>query len=234
MSGTAGLVQTVNQLRRAFPAQVTADTLRKLGIAPNNETYVLNILKFVGVLDSDNKKGPQALSVFNKHDETEFQNGFAKLIATSYSDLFELYGDSAWSLSQDKLIAYFRNTDHTSDVVGKRQASTFIALANIAGKSHGSATVTNAKPKKSDAPRVTNVPAKTKKLGQPSTVDVVLPVTQISDADIITAKKGQTDQNHAMALTVRVEINLPAGGDQDTYDRIFKSIRANLLNGDVA
>ena len=34
-----------------------------------------------------------------------------------------------------------------------------------------------------------------------------------------------------MALTVRVEINLPAGGDQETYDRIFKSIRENLLNG---
>ena len=31
-------------------------------------------------------------------------------------------------------------------------------------------------------------------------------------------------------LTVRIEINLPASGDQETYDRIFKSIRDNLLN----
>jgi hypothetical protein len=30
---------------------------------------------------------------------------------------------------------------------------------------------------------------------------------------------------------VRIEINLPADGDQETYDRIFKSIRENLLNG---
>jgi len=32
-------------------------------------------------------------------------------------------------------------------------------------------------------------------------------------------------------LTVRIEINLPADGDQETYDWIFKSIRENLLDG---
>jgi hypothetical protein len=33
-----------------------------------------------------------------------------------------------------------------------------------------------------------------------------------------------------MALTVRIEINLPAGGTQETYDAIFKSIKANLID----
>ena len=33
-----------------------------------------------------------------------------------------------------------------------------------------------------------------------------------------------------MALTVRVEVNLPANASQDTYDAIFKSIRANLID----
>ena len=31
-------------------------------------------------------------------------------------------------------------------------------------------------------------------------------------------------------LTVRIEINLPAAGDRETYDNIFRSIRENLLN----
>lgn len=31
-------------------------------------------------------------------------------------------------------------------------------------------------------------------------------------------------------LTVRVEVNLPPAADQETYDRIFRSIRENLLN----
>ena len=33
-----------------------------------------------------------------------------------------------------------------------------------------------------------------------------------------------------VGLTVRIEVNLPPAADQETYDRIFKSIRANLLN----
>lgn len=37
-----------------------------------------------------------------------------------------------------------------------------------------------------------------------------------------------TDRKKDMALTVRIEINLPANGSKETYDNIFKSIRANL------
>ena len=33
-----------------------------------------------------------------------------------------------------------------------------------------------------------------------------------------------------MALTVRIEVNLPANGSKETYDNIFKSIRANLID----
>lgn len=38
------------------------------------------------------------------------------------------------------------------------------------------------------------------------------------------------DGRKDMALTVRIEINLPANGSKETYDNIFKSIRANLIN----
>jgi hypothetical protein len=41
-------------------------------------------------------------------------------------------------------------------------------------------------------------------------------------------------QGNNVGLTVRIEINLPAGGDKETYDTIFKSIRENLLNVDNA
>lgn len=107
MSGSAGLVQAVAQLRKSFPLQVAADTLKKLGIAPNNETYVLNTLRFVGVIDAEGKKSTKAASVFNKHDDAEFQAGFSELVETAYSDLFSLHGNSAWTLPTDKLISSF-------------------------------------------------------------------------------------------------------------------------------
>lgn len=134
MSGSGGVTQIVAQLRKSFPATVTAETLKKLGISPNNETYVLNILKFIGVLDNENKKAQAAVPVFNKHDSAEFQEGFAKLVRSSYKELFDLHGDDAWELAIDKLISFFRNHDGTSDIVGKRQATTFQTLARIGGK----------------------------------------------------------------------------------------------------
>ena len=44
------------------------------------------------------------------------------------------------------------------------------------------------------------------------------------------AKSHTEHDRNNFGLTVRIEINLPASGDQDTYDKIFKSIRSNLIN----
>jgi hypothetical protein len=44
------------------------------------------------------------------------------------------------------------------------------------------------------------------------------------------SKAPVTNKESPIGLTVRIEINLPADGNQETYDRIFKSIRENLLN----
>ena len=225
-SGIAGLTQTVSQLRKSFPAQFGSDTMKKLGIAPKNESYVLNTLRFLGVLDDDGKKGQKVGSVFSQHEDTDFQQGFSEIVSMAYGDLFELHGEDAWTLPLTKLIAYFRHTDNTSDVVGKKQAATFQALGMLSGKVDG-------------AVRTPSIP-KTK------AVDISAPKRAVSSARTKTAPQqpkidppqlaplaNPVAQSSAMALTVRVEINLPAGGDQETYDRIFKSIRENLLNGNV-
>jgi uncharacterized protein DUF5343 len=213
MSGSAGLMQAVNHLRRSFPAQVTAETLKKLGIAPNNETYVINILRFINVLDEAGNKTAQAASVFAKHDTTEFQKAFTEMIAAAYSGLYELHGAETWNLATDKLISYFRETDHTSSLVGQRQAGTFQALAALSG--HGEIPATKI-----------GTPARTERKQSQS----VIP--RVSNR-VSSAKKDDGDTkalSSNVGLTVRIEVNLPVSGDQETYDRIFKSIRENLLN----
>jgi Family of unknown function (DUF5343) len=210
-------------LRKSFPAIVSSETLKKLEIAPNNETYVLNILKFVGVLDAENKKTNDSTQIFNKHDDAEFQQGFAKLVEKSYHELFALHGDGAWALRVNKLISFFRNHDSTSDIVGKRQATTFQTLANLSGKA-------TAAPAQAPSKSVGNGSKVTKPVKQIKTVSTKSDTTAVPPAG-----QSRDDVNKSagapMALTVRVEINLPAGGDQKTYDAIFKSIRENLLNG---
>ena len=61
-------------------------------------------------------------------------------------------------------------------------------------------------------------PATPRAKAKPATADETKGTTELDSSD------GRKD----MALTVRIEINLPANGSKETYDNIFKSIRANL------
>lgn len=216
MSGSGGITSAVNLLRKNFPSTVTADTLKKLGVAPNNESYVLNILRFIGVIDADGNKTQGATTTFNKHDDAEFQGAFEKMIREAYKELFTLRGEDAWKLDDNGLISFFRNADQTSDLVGRRQAGTFQALAALAG--HGEVPV----------PRTREVKAKG---GAKPTRQVPQPAAPASAPAVVNAAPvPNSNGGRDFGLTVRVEVNLPAAADQETYDKIFRSIRENLLN----
>lgn len=206
----------VNQFRKTFPATVSADTLRKLGIAPQNESYVINTLRYIGVIDEDGNKTTKATAAFNQHDDAAFQKAFGEMVMDAYKELFEIHGEASWEQSFDKLIGFFRNADQTSDVVGRRQASTFQALAALAG--HGE--IPAPQKQKAKEPK-----AKNGKLAKQPTL------TTQPHVNLGTSAQGSNGTSQRdVGLTVRVEVNLPAAADQETYDRIFRSIRENLLN----
>jgi len=211
------LIQVINHLRKSFPATVTADTLKKLGYAKKNESYVINTLRFLGVIDQEGNKTEKAGKVFILHDDKDFQKAFLGLVETAYSELFALHKDATLALDQNSLITFFRQADQASALVGKKQANTFKALAGLSG--HGEVPEpkqkkiieTKKSPQKKESQKIsTNKQTATK--GAPDF-------------------HGETNNRNQFGLTVRIEINLPAEGDQATYDRIFKSIRENLLNG---
>src|SRR5262245_12452342 len=218
ISGAGPLLKVVEHFRKAFPGTVSAETLKKLAVAPNNESYVLNILRLIGVIDEDGKKTETATTVFSKHDDKEFEPAFAALVKTAYADLFSLHGEDSWTLGHDQLISYFRATDGTTDVVGRRQATTFQTLSSLAGKipsrrtrqGTGASDENGAKKTKTPRPQ-----ARANRTGETAT-----------------KSPGAEPRVRAVGLTVRVEINLPAVGDQETYDRIFRSIRENLINAE--
>ncbi|MCI0565086.1 MAG: DUF5343 domain-containing protein [Nitrososphaera sp.] len=210
------LVQVMSHLRKSFPSTMTAETLKKLGFAPKNESYVLNVLRFIGLIDDAGKKTETAGKVFSQHNDATFQNQFSDVIKSAYSDLFSLHGDNTWTLNTESLVTFFRSTDHTTGLVGKHQARTFQVLAGFSGHQEipepraaaakGAAKVSKKKPRPKAEPATS----------QP----------EVQGANLQPAQSG-----HDIGLTVRIEINLPADADQDTYDRIFRSIRENLLNG---
>lgn len=202
-----GITAAITQFRNSFPTTVNAETLRQLAIAPKNESYVINVLRFIGAIDKEGKQTENAATVFYQSD-ADFQKSFEEMIKAAYEDLFALYKDEAWELSSDKLVSFFRSKDKTTALVGKLQAATFQLLAGLGG--HGTVP-------ESSAPKISSKPKAAKPKAGKSKAETPPPVAE---------HKGNRD----IGLTVRIEVNLPPSGDQETYDRIFRSIRENLLN----
>ena len=211
------LRKAIEQFRKNFPRQVTVNTLKQLGIARNNERHILRVLNFLELINDDGNRTDPATQIFSIHNSTQFSQQFSEHVKKFYSGLFELHGDSAWTLDRDELIQFFRQTDHTSENVGKLQASTFQTIAELAGYSEVS------KPK-SDTPRPTRAPKKSEKKA------TVKPKKIKEGPPLPITPAAEDEERRNFGLTVRIEINLPAAGDQETYDNIFRSIRENLLN----
>ena len=213
------LVKAITQLRKSFPKEVTAETLKKLGIAPNNESYVITTLRFLKIIDSEGKKIEAAGKIFSNHDDAAFTKEFESLVHAAYHELFDLQGDDAWQLEKGPLTQFFRTSDQSSDIVGQRQAVTFKGLAALSG--HGE--IPEAKAVNSQTPKAEKKAPKAAKAAK-----------SVAPAASTQASKntfsGDLFNKSAVGLTVRIEVNLPAGADQTTYDAIFQSIRRNLID----
>lgn len=214
ISGAGNVTQMIGFLRKNFPTTVTSDTVKKFGLASKNESYLINVLQFLGLIDEQGKRTEAGLVAMTKHDEAEFKSSFEAVVKSAYADLFNLRGDDAWTMDKNQLIGYFRNADQTSDIIGGRQAGVFIALRELAG--HQTEGSTAAKPNAGGAGKAKTPAKKMKPVEQKAAVQNVGPQP-------LKPLKGD------MALTVRIEINLPAEGTQESYDAIFKSIKANLF-----
>jgi hypothetical protein len=69
ISGAGNITQMIGYLRKNFPVTVTADTVRKLGLASNNESYVINVLQFLGLIDEEGKRtdiGHEVMSILKR------------------------------------------------------------------------------------------------------------------------------------------------------------------------
>lgn len=221
ISAAGPLAQTIEQFRKAFPSNVSSETLKKLGLAPSNESFVINILKFLGLIGEDGTRKAETNAAFVKDDD-EFPKAFEPFVRKAYADLFALHNEAAWELNKDKLVAFFRTSDESSELVGTRQAMTFQTLATIAGRRKGAKTAS--------APKSTTG-TKAAKPPNPPVERKVGGGTSTNPGDAASGGPGSAGGAGTVGLTVRIEINLPAQGDQETYDRIFISLRKNLLHG---
>jgi len=212
ISGPKNIALMLSQLRKNFPATVSSDTVKRLGIAPKNESYVINVLNFLELIDPEGKATETARSVFSISKDETFNNKFSEIVKNAYNDLFDLYGDAAWELDSQSLLDFFRQADQTSEAIGKRQVGVFNILLGFSGKGELPDISKNPTPKKS-------TPKTAAKKTMQNNVNKKPAPTPSGNVG--------TDVN----ITVRVEVNLPNDGTAETYDNIFASIRKNLIDG---
>jgi hypothetical protein len=206
----SGMVAALRQLRSNFPPVVNADTLKKWSIGSNNEAPIIVVLRFLRLIDDEGKKIAENAKAFVEHDDAAFAVKFESIVKAAYTDLFDTWGDGAWSLERNRLIGFFRNADATSARVGQEQAATFLALAGLGGRGPAPTVPVQVSPKTTRSARVRSA----KQQGTPAPPD--------------TSAVGK--ESLGPVVTLRVEINLPVSDKQSVYDSIFKSIKAHLLN----
>lgn len=211
ISSQSALIQTIEQFRKSFPrTSITAETLQSLELAPKNESFVINILKFLNLV-SDDGTATERAKFFYGGDE-EFSKGMEAAVRDAYAELFQLHNEAAWELEEGRLATFFRTRDSATELMGRRKANTFSTLAALANKR--SSTTSPAKPPAKTARSKRETQGNSKSDRQPS-----------APADYPAKTK------HDIDFAIRVEINLPATTEQAVYQAIFKSLREDLLNG---
>ncbi len=82
------ILQAIEQFKKALPAKIDAPTLKKLGIAPSNEGYVINTLKFLGIADDKNNRTEEGVQLFSTHGDEAFSKSFEAVVRQKYDALF--------------------------------------------------------------------------------------------------------------------------------------------------
>jgi hypothetical protein len=219
ISGQGALVQTFAQLRKGFPTKVDAGYLKRFNIAPANESYVIAILRFLGLIDEEGNRREETADFFYGGDDV-FKPGLERTLRSAYSQVFDEMGDDALTPDRSRLTNWFRAADKTSDLVGQRQAATFQTLIALSG--HGDVPTARANgTRKAAEPGASTNKSTTQKVKSPK------------DSAKTPPSGDRNEQKHPNAhdvgLTVRIEVNLPPGGDAATYDTIFASIKKHLM-----
>lgn len=214
ISGASNISQMIERLRNNFPTSVTSETVKSYGLAPNNESSVINALQFIGIIDADGKQNSDKNEVFLFSRDEDFQKGFSDIVKTAYNKLFDLHGDNAWTLDDASLVSFFRTNDKTSNIIGIRQARVFRMFSALSGKIEQPAQRTKKRLEN------TNKSTSSKPISKASLNKKETPI-----------KKSSSSIVDHLGMSIKIDVNLPSDASKETYDNIFKSIREHLIDG---
>ena len=194
MSNPAKIKQFLEHVQSAsIPPKVTQNYLLSAGYKSKNDQPLINIMKFVGFLDSSGVP----TSVWQDYRaKTRATAVLAKAIQTSYVDLFAMYPD-AFRKDDEALRNYFTSKTNVGKSTINYIVLTFKNLCKLAD----------------DFEAVS--------------VEDAVPEPVISLAEEATRIPTSTP---GLTVNINIQLTLPATDDETVYDRLFASLKRNLLS----
>src|SRR5690606_34914138 len=198
------------------------ETLRTWRIGRSNESSLLGTLRFLGVIEEHRSTLPEAKEVFTAPTDDEFARRFAEMVKEAYRDLFDQFGEAAWTLSRDELISFMRAADRSSTRVSDQQAVTFQALARHAG--HGTSKFRSVSAgRRHLAGSMRGVPPA-------GDAESLQGAASFEPPTAVAAPSVDLD-GIASGRRLGITINLPTTADPAVYDASFGSMREHLFGG---
>ena len=128
MNSSKRLLEILGALREAGqPPRVTHDFLGKAGFKSKNDRPVVNLLKFLGLLDSQGT--PTALYARFRGDE--YSDVLSACIRDSYSELLDVRPHASTE-DVPTLAGFFKTASGLGEAASRQMASTFLALCSQA------------------------------------------------------------------------------------------------------
>ena len=184
----------------SIPGKVTQKFLLSLGFKSNNDRYLPKILRSLGFTDESNVPTERWKAYRSKEKASKIMT---EAISEAYSSLFTMYSD-AYRKDDEAITNFF--TAHST--VGQKAISfmvrTFKALCESA-----------------DFNEVHEIPEKE---------TAPLPEVTPTPAETILKSTLQTQsESQGITLNINIQITLPETKDSSIYDKIFESLRNNLI-----
>jgi hypothetical protein len=185
------------------PAKFTVAHLKGIGFKSSNDQGVIPLLKDLGFLSADGTPTPR---YHEYRDRSRSKAVLGQALRDAYEELFHIK-EHPTKADREATEGRFKSVHNASDRVAELQASTFLALLDLADLTAGPTPETKKKEKKEDEK------------------EKVAIGTGGGSADKGTGPPGLPFSG----LRYNIEVHLPATKDVEVYNAIFKSLKEHLL-----
>jgi hypothetical protein len=197
---TGKLTSLLKKIRETgVPPKATVAWIKRIGFTSSNDTSMLNVLRYIGFIDSTGVPTP----AWKEYRGRDFKEILGRAIKSGYESLYAVYPDAHDRPNADLFHVFSSQTTSGKATVDK-MVTTFKALAGEAvfSSDAGAAAATAQASSSGTQAGGSNAPA--------------------------VAARTQTNAT-GMTVNINVQLTLPEGSDENTYEAFFKAMRTHLL-----